>query len=125
MKCLQTIRNNWPPPKIPVGQEPETARAVFVSDILRQYPSCNRPSATFHSCQARHIDRGSPNRAQFTGSFYSLTGSMNGYPHSNMTIRPEVRYMNAAGNTANYVGPQFNGQLYNQTVYGVDAILTF
>ena len=33
--------------------------------------------------------------------------------------------MNAPGNEVNYVGPSFNGQLYNQTVYGVDAILTF
>ena len=34
--------------------------------------------------------------------------------------------MNSPGNEANYVTPGlFNGQLYNQTVYGVDAILTF
>jgi Putative beta-barrel porin-2, OmpL-like. bbp2 len=58
-------------------------------------------------------------------SYYTNTIGVNVKPTANLTIRPEVRYMNSPGNEANYVGPQFNGQLYNQTVYGVDAILTF
>ena len=58
-------------------------------------------------------------------SYYTNTVGVNVKPTANLTIRPEIRYMNSPGNEANYVGPSFNGQLYNQTVYGVDAILTF
>ncbi len=58
-------------------------------------------------------------------SYYTNTIGVNVKPTANLTIRPEIRYMNSPGNSGNYVGPSFNGQLYNQTVYGVDAILTF
>ena len=59
-------------------------------------------------------------------SYYTNTVGVNIKPTANLTIRPEIRYMNSPGNEANYVTPGlFNGQLYNQTVYGVDAILTF
>ena len=59
-------------------------------------------------------------------SYYTNTIGVNVKPTANLTIRPEIRYMNSPGNEANYVTPGlFNGQLYNQTVYGIDAILTF
>ena len=58
-------------------------------------------------------------------SYYTNTIGVNVKPTANLTIRPEIRYMNSPGNAGNYVGPGFNGQLFNQTVYGVDAILTF
>lgn len=94
---------------------------MFVSDVLRQYPSCNRPSATFHSCHARHIDRGNPNPALFAGSFYSLTGGVNYYLHPNVTIRPEVQYDWFAGGR----NPYNDGQKDNQVLVAINAYLQF
>ena len=58
-------------------------------------------------------------------SYQTLTGGVNLKPTANLTIRPEVRYMYAPGNTHTYVGPSYSGQHFNQTVFGIDAILTF
>jgi hypothetical protein len=61
-------------------------------------------------------------------SYYTLTGGLNVRPHANLVIRPEVRGMWAPGDQApTAVGNAsgFVGNLYNQTVFGVDAIVTF
>ena len=74
-----------------VVQETAFIRAAFGCPSLAT-PCCHRPSAIFHLCHAGHINRGNPNLAPFAGSFYSLSGGVNYYPHPNVTIRPEVRY---------------------------------
>ena len=58
-------------------------------------------------------------------SYQTLTGGVNVKPTANLTIRPEVRYMFSEGNTQVYTGPDYRDQLFNQIVYGIDAILTF
>ena len=58
-------------------------------------------------------------------SYQTHTAGFNIKPTANLTIRPEVRYMYAPGNTQTYTGPAYSGQLFNQTVFGVDAILSF
>jgi len=58
-------------------------------------------------------------------SYQTLTGGVNIKPTSNLVIRPEVRYMFSHGNHQIYTGPSYSGQLFNQTVFGIDAILTF
>ena len=58
-------------------------------------------------------------------SYQTLTGGVNVKPMANLVIRPEVRYMFSEGNQQTYTGPDYNGQLFNQTVFGIDAILTF
>ena len=58
-------------------------------------------------------------------SYQTLTGGVNVKPMANLTIRPEVRYMFSEGNSQTYTGPSYSGQLFNQTVFGIDAILTF
>ncbi len=58
-------------------------------------------------------------------SYQTLTGGVNIKPMANLVIRPEVRYMFSNGNNQIYTGPDYSGTLFNQTVFGVDAILTF
>ena len=58
-------------------------------------------------------------------SYYTLTGGVNVKATANLTVRPEVRKMWAPGNPDTYTGAGYTGQLFNQTVFGVDAILTF
>lgn len=58
-------------------------------------------------------------------SYQTLTGGVNIKPIANLLIRPEVRYMFSEGNTQTYTGPDYSGQLFNQTQFGIDAILTF
>lgn len=58
-------------------------------------------------------------------SYYTLTGGVNVKATANLTVRPEVRKMWSPGNNDTYTGAGFNDQLFNQTVFGVDAILTF
>lgn len=58
-------------------------------------------------------------------SYQTLTGGVNVKPMANLVIRPEVRYMFSEGNTQTYTGPDYSGQLFNQTQFGIDAILTF
>ena len=58
-------------------------------------------------------------------SYNTLTGGVNIKPMSNLVIRPEVRYMFAPGNQQIYTGPGYSGELFNQTVFGIDAILTY
>ena len=43
---------------------------------------------------------------------------------ANLVIRPEVRHM-FSDNHSIYSGEGYSGQLFNQTVFGVDAILTY
>lgn len=55
-------------------------------------------------------------------SYYTFTYGLNVKPMECLTVRPEVRHMWSPGND-NVYG---NGEdLYNQTVFGVDAILTY
>lgn len=49
-------------------------------------------------------------------SYNTLTGGVNIIPQANLVIRPEVRYMWSPGNDA---------ELWNQTVFGIDAIVKF
>jgi len=58
-------------------------------------------------------------------SYQTLTGGVNIKPMANLVIRPEVRYMFSNGNQQVYTGPDYAGELYNQTVFGIDAILTY
>jgi hypothetical protein len=75
----------------------------------------------FHSCHAEHSDRGNPNFVPFAGSFYSLTGGVNYCLHSNVTIRPEVRYDWFAGGR----NPYNDGQKDNQVLVAINAYLQF
>lgn len=66
-------------------------------------------------------DRGNPNLAPFAGSFYSLTGGINYYPHPNLTIRPEVRYDWLVGNRS----PYNDGHNSNQVLAAINAYVQF
>ena len=66
-------------------------------------------------------DRGNPNLAPFAGSFYSLTGGVNYYPHPNVTIRPEIRYDWFTGGR----NPYNDGQKDNQVLVAINAYLQF
>lgn len=66
-------------------------------------------------------DRGNPNLAPFAGSFYSLTGGINYYPHPNLTIRPEVRYDWLVGSRS----PYNDGNNSNQVLAAINAYVQF
>ncbi len=55
-------------------------------------------------------------------SYYTVTYGVNVKPTENLLIRPEVRHMWAPGNQNLYGAGE---DLYNQTVFGVDAIVTY
>lgn len=62
-------------------------------------------------------------------SYYTWTYGVNIKPTANLVVRPEVRHMWAPGNS-NVGGlssgtTKFDGEIFNQTVFGIDAILTF
>lgn len=56
--------------------------------------------------------------------YYTVTYGVNFFPDPNLRIRPEVRHM-FSPNDDIYTGSGFNDELFNQTVFGIDAILTF
>ena len=59
-------------------------------------------------------------------SYYTVTYGVNVKPMANLVIRPEVRHMWSPGNDIQY--PNSAGgteDLFNQTVFGVDAVLTY
>ena len=57
--------------------------------------------------------------------YYTLTGGLNFKPHPNLLVRPEVRYM-WSGNHQIYTGAGgFSGNIYNQTLWGLDFIVIF
>ncbi len=58
-------------------------------------------------------------------SYNTLTYGVNVKPMENLVIRPEVRHMWAPGNNLSYPLPGGGENLYNQTVFTVDAILTY
>ena len=58
-------------------------------------------------------------------SYNTLTGGVNIKPTANLLVRPEVRYMWAPGNDLIYSGSGYTGELFNETVFGIDAIMTF
>ncbi|MFN0053513.1 MAG: outer membrane beta-barrel protein [Planctomycetales bacterium] len=59
-------------------------------------------------------------------SYNTFTFGLNYKPYSNVIIRPEARIMWAPGNQNIYTGAHgYSGQLFNQTVFGIDAIVTF
>jgi len=51
-------------------------------------------------------------------SFYELTGGINYKPHANVVVRPEIRYNWTPAETT--VNPDFNN-----TVFAIDAVVTF
>lgn len=55
-------------------------------------------------------------------SYYTMTYGVNVKPMENLTVRPEIRQMWAPGNNMTYGDGE---DLYNQTVFAVDAILTY
>jgi hypothetical protein len=55
----------------------------------------------------------------FSASFQEVTGGINYRPHANVVIRPEIRYDWTNESVA------ANTELYNVTVFGIDAIVTF
>ena len=59
-------------------------------------------------------------------SYYTLTYGFNLFPGRNVTIRPEVRHLWSPGNDLAY-GADLGDRipLFNQTVLGIDVILTF
>ena len=55
-------------------------------------------------------------------SFYNIAGGINYKPHANVVIRPEIRYdWTPAADTVNAAV----GDNYNQTWFGIDAIVTY
>ncbi len=58
-------------------------------------------------------------------SYYTWSNGVNIKPAANLIVRPEVRHMWAPGNEQIYTGSGFNDELFNNTVIGADAILTF
>lgn len=59
-------------------------------------------------------------------SYNTFTYGLNFKPTSNLIIRPEVRTMWSPGNQNIYTGVHgYSGTLFNQTVFGIDAIVTF
>ncbi len=94
---------------------------MFVSHVPFHYPCGHRLSAIFYSCHAEHIDRGNPNLDPFPGSFYSLIGRVNYYPHWNVTIRPEIRYDWFTGGR----NPYNDGQKDNQVLVAINAYQQF
>lgn len=55
-------------------------------------------------------------------SYYTFTYGVNVKPMENLVVRPEIRHMWAPGNNLTYG----NGEnLYNQTVFTVDAVLSY
>ncbi len=57
-------------------------------------------------------------------SYYTVTYGVNYFPTPNLRIRPEMRHMFSPNHDI-YTGSGFNDQLFNQAVFGIDAILTF
>ena len=57
-------------------------------------------------------------------SYYEVTYGVNYFPTPNLRVRPEVRHMFSPNHDI-YTGSGFNNQLFNQAVFGIDAILTF
>lgn len=56
--------------------------------------------------------------------YYTVSYGINWKPHPNLIIRPEIRQM-FSENHQIYTGSGFSGQLYNNTIYAADVILTF
>jgi hypothetical protein len=57
-------------------------------------------------------------------SYHTYTYGLNVKPMANLTIRPEVRHMVSTGADNTFLQPG-RGDLFNQTVFGVDAVLTY
>jgi hypothetical protein len=57
-----------------------------------------------------------------SASFYELTGGVNYKPHANVVVRPEIRYNWAPGENA---ASEAIGTDFNNTVFGIDAVVTF
>jgi len=56
-------------------------------------------------------------------SFYELTGGVNYKAHANLVIRPEIRYNWTPGNEA--AEAALGTPDFNNTVFAIDAIVTF
>jgi hypothetical protein len=57
-------------------------------------------------------------------SYYTATYGVNVVPMENLTIRPEVRHMWAPGATNSVAAPGHE-DVFDQTVFGIDAIITY
>ena len=57
--------------------------------------------------------------------YYTWTYGVNIKPHANLVIRPEVRHMWSSNHNAYSGAGGQNYNLYNQAVFGVDAIVTY
>ena len=57
-------------------------------------------------------------------SYHTWTTGVNITPMENLVIRPEVRHMWSPGATNSVAAPGHN-DLFNETVFGVDAIITY
>lgn len=57
-------------------------------------------------------------------SYNTFTYGVNVKPHANLVVRPEVRHMWSPG-ANNTAGQPGRGDLFNATVFGIDAILTY
>lgn len=57
-------------------------------------------------------------------SYYEITYGVNVKPMANLVIRPEVRHM-WSPNANNVPAAPGRGDLFNQTVFGVDAVLSY
>lgn len=91
------------------------------SHVPLHYPCGHRLSAIFHSCHAEHIVQGIPILPRsLAASTRSLVG-VNYYPHSNVTIRPEVRYDWFTGGR----NPYNDGQKDNQVLVAINAYQQF
>jgi hypothetical protein len=57
-------------------------------------------------------------------SYYTLTYGVNVKPMANLVVRPEVRHMWSPSANNTFFQPG-RGDLFNQTVFGIDAVLSF
>ena len=57
-------------------------------------------------------------------SYQTWTYGVNDRPMANLVIRPEVRHMWSTGANNTFFQPG-RGDLFNQTVFGVDAVLSY
>jgi hypothetical protein len=57
-------------------------------------------------------------------SYHTITYGLNVKPMANLVVRPEVRHMFSTGADNTFFQPG-RGDLFNQTVFGIDAVLTY
>jgi hypothetical protein len=58
-------------------------------------------------------------------SYYEITGGINYKPHANFIVRPEIRYNWTPSDVDFAQNANPAGIDFNNTVFGIDAILTY